>query len=104
MKYLRFYFIFYVKISTLLEKGHLTLSQQPPSKNWGPVNFENLVVGSTLPPQPPNSLSPTQKGGAHYENATFFSTKDVTNNLKIQILNVSIVSFLIRKAKHCKMP
>ena len=36
------------------EKSHPLLSQQPPSKSWGPVNpplFENLVEGSTSPPQ-----------------------------------------------------
>ena len=52
-----------MKIATLPEKSHPSLSQQPPSKSWGPVKppplFENLVGGST--PQ-------TERGGggAHY--------------------------------------
>ena len=53
------FLFFFLKIGNLpAEKSHLPLSQQPPSKSWGPVKpplFENLVRGS-----PP--LSPQQKG------------------------------------------
>ena len=48
------------------------LSEQPPSKRWGPVKatpFENLVGGSTPPPPPP----PKQKGaGVHTMHWVFF--------------------------------
>ena len=44
-----------MKIATPPEKSHPPLSQQPPSKIWGPVKlpnlFENLVGGSTHPLQ-----------------------------------------------------
>ena len=45
------------------EKSHPLLSQQPPSKSWGPVkpHFLNLVGGSTPP-----SAEREEGGAAHY--------------------------------------
>ena len=44
------------------------LSEQLPSKRWGPVKatpFENLVGGSTSPPLPPPPIA-ERGGGTHY--------------------------------------
>ena len=56
-------FIFHVKIAPLWKKS-LPLSQQSPSKSWGPVKpllFEYLVGGSTPPAERGGG------GGAHYD-------------------------------------
>ena len=48
-----FNLFFMWKLQPSVKKSHPPLSQQPPSKSWGPVKlpfFENLVAGSIPPP------------------------------------------------------
>ena len=77
MKYFRFYFIFYVKTTVPAEKGHPSISPQPPLKievlySPPPLRspfFENLVGGLIR-----RLSSPQQEGsaGAHYEKRCFY--------------------------------